>query len=732
MIKIKRHTAPEEIFGSYDLQRGNSALLEWLRRSPDARAQRRAPIDEDIFYSGELLSAVSADFQGRCAFCESNVDSRDAVHHFRPLGDAEPTLNTPSADYYVWLAFEWLNLFWVCRPCAKAKGSFFPVEGARGTLLTPIEDLRRYERNLIIDPTREAPSRHFRFLLTGHCLPLTSRGRVTVQTLHLNREELIDRRQLALRDVIDQFERAFRDPEYLNPNDLLWRADYRGARVNLIRRIFGDSDITAIRSTALRGVGHQVMEVISQGDTRIIEHLEANIQLIRDTDPAAARIAEVNGDRGERRYEYDVTAAAPIEAPRTLDREIRTITIRNFRAIDDLELTLPPHRGERSGAPCLMLLGENAVGKSSALAAIALALVGTRHSRRMRLTYGDLARSQGRASWNQLSGEPVVAKVTLHDSRETGEYILHESQKGPGGTSEPATIVLGYGPHRYIAKPDPRVDAGFATSIRSLFDPTRPIAHPGPWLSGLNRRRFNVVAKAIRDILPIGDEDELVNDQDFGVCVFAHGQLTPIERLSEGYRSVFAMVVDIMRVLLDHWPNLETARAVVLIDEIETHLHPRWKMRLMSSLRRALPGVQFIATTHDPLCLRGMDDGEVIVLQRDEEGRIQILEDLPSIAGMRAEQLLTSEFFGLASTTDPELELALVRLAQSDRRELPGFIDDDVSALIGRLTIGDTAAEQALHEGIRRFLVERERPRGDLAKTARMDAVEAVIAALQR
>ena len=66
-------------------------------------------------------------------------------------------------------------------------------------------------------------------------------------------------------------------------------------------------------------------------------------------------------------------------------------------------------------------------------------------------------------------------------------------------------------------------------------------------------------------------------------------------------------------------------------------------------------------TTHDPLCLRGMYQGEVFVLQRvSEDARIESLEELPNVQGMRADQILTSEFFGLGST-DPGTDAKLIR-----------------------------------------------------------------------
>lgn len=272
--------------------------------------------------------------------------------------------------------------------------------------------------------------------------------------------------------------------------------------------------------------------------------------------------------------------------------------------------------------------------------------------------------------------------------------------------------------------------------VKSLFDPVSIIPYPNDWLASLTGERFETVATALRIVLALNDEDQLVSDPEEGMCVLANGRRTPIEWLSEGYRSVFAMIIDIIREMLDYYERIEQARGVVLIDEIETHLHPRWKMQIMTSLRRALPGVQFIVTTHDPLCLRGMDDTEVIVLQRVEGGKIRRLTDLPSIKGMSAEQLLTSDYFGLASTTDPTVDLALARITGSDIVSIDsqGVTQVQLSAttekLVQSLTLGDSQSEAVVQEALQKYLTTREFKRGSLRTDVRAEAVEAVLQAL--
>jgi hypothetical protein len=410
---------------------------------------------------------------------------------------------------------------------------------------------------------------------------------------------------------------------------------------------------------------------------------------------------------------------------------ISRIEFIKFKGIDRLVLETISGRSHSKGTPCLMLLGENAVGKSSILQGIALALIREREARRLRIDPSELFHAERGLRWDQLTPHNAIVRIDFRISGHSTMLILDAVTKRLKGDSPPfSPLVLGYGPHRYFDPrwPD-RPDADHAR-VRTLFRSTAAIPFPSTWLNTLAPHNFDEVAKVLRVVLALDDNDEVVRDVDGRICVPLDGVPVPVERLSEGYRSIFAMVVDIMRELMREFPYLEDAEAIVLIDEIDTHLHPRWKMRVMGALRRALPRVQFIVTTHDPLCLRGMDDGEVIVLQRDAAGQIVSLPNLPSIKGMRADQLLTSDFFGLSSTVDPETELEVARFVEAVG-DLPETRVEEANRLVRQLVLGDSAVEQVVQEALARFLSERERPTGTLRTDVRAEAVQTVLDALR-
>jgi hypothetical protein len=383
----------------------------------------------------------------------------------------------------------------------------------------------------------------------------------------------------------------------------------------------------------------------------------------------------------------------------------------------------------------MMILGENSTGKSSTLAAIALALVGRREASKLRKYLPSLVRSADSERFDKLDDRRVEVDVQFHFSEQIAAFRFDPARQLIDGTEHQSSIVLAYGPRRFFDPRKRRRAPGASARIRTLFDPLATIPYPADWLRAQTGARFDTVARALRIVLALDDEDEIIIEPD-QLAVRANGRVTPIDALSEGYRSVFVMTVDIIRELLEHWENLEQAQAVVLIDELETHLHPRWKMQVMTSLRRVLPRVQFIATTHDPLCLRGMDDGEVVVLQRGPDNRIQTLGDLPSIKGMSAEQLLTSDYFGLASTADPSTELQLAKLAgdlarRNDNGALEVAPAIATTELVHRLVIGDSPTEQIVQAALTEYLEEREKSSRGLRPALRAKAVDAVIRALK-
>lgn len=698
-------------------------LFEYLRRPPEERAERRVPFDESFLYSASVREPVVRRSFGKCVFCECDQREGGMVDHFRPWRDARDLDGWVTPDFYAWLAYDLENLIMVCYECANAKGNTFPVLGDRAPYIATLPEIRRLETPMILDPYRDRPENELEFRVDGWCEPSSDRGMVTVSVIDLNRSSLIERRRKALRDLLGELELAADGGDPSVRRMFASELPFLGARLSILRQLLqgltlGGQRFTGSVASLPRKLERVLLEVGNAERAKFrrrFDELLAEDQLRKRWDGQLPRVSIRHRSAGR----------FPVMMRR--HGEISHIQIRDFKAIERIDLTIPGRKQSKAAA-CLMLLGENAVGKSSILQAVALALLGGVQSRRLRLDPTDYLANRTGNRWDQLA--PTDAKVEV-EFRHGGEAVGFEAQgtKIVGG-ERPNILVLGYGPRRYFdPKKSERANGAYAR-VQTLFRPTATIPYPGTWLNQLEPDVFNQVAQIIRIVLALSDDDELVRDMDGRICVNLEGRPVPLERLSEGYRSVFVMIADIVRELHPFYPVLEDAGAIVLIDEIETHLHPRWKMRVMSALRRALPNVQFIVTTHDPLCLRGMDDGEVVVLQRGPNGTVEMLEDLPSLKGMRADQLLTSDYFGLSSTVDPQGEIDMARYVAA-MGDLPPGDAAQADQLVKHITIGDGAQEQVIHRAMRRFIAEREKPAGALRPDVSREAVEAVLAALK-
>ncbi len=122
----------------------------------------------------------------------------------------------------------------------------------------------------------------------------------------------------------------------------------------------------------------------------------------------------------------------------------------------------------------------------------------------------------------------------------------------------------------------------------------------------------------------------------FELIVQIRGKVLPFKLLSDGQRSMLAMVADIAYRMAQLNPHLlenvtlETP-GVVLIDELNLHLHPKWQRTIVDNLRKTFPKVQFIATSHSPFIIQSLRPGELIDLNEVEgaaQFQNQSIEDI--------------------------------------------------------------------------------------------------------
>jgi hypothetical protein len=142
---------------------------------------------------------------------------------------------------------------------------------------------------------------------------------------------------------------------------------------------------------------------------------------------------------------------------------------------------------------------------------------------------------------------------------------------------------------------------------------------------------------------------DLVEGHRFGIAVGDVEVRVPATWLSQGYQSTVAWVADLIgHMIWEAGPSvsLNEMEGLVLIDEIDLHLHPTWQVELVSTLKRVFPRVQFVATTHSPMVLPGLQTDEVVVLGFDEEGNVTKI-DIPEAPALMTGSQIYQTFFGI-------------------------------------------------------------------------------------
>ena len=125
----------------------------------------------------------------------------------------------------------------------------------------------------------------------------------------------------------------------------------------------------------------------------------------------------------------------------------------------------------------------------------------------------------------------------------------------------------------------------------------------------------------------------------------------PLSALSLGYQTTLTWVTDLALRLYERFPtssNPLSEPGIVLIDNIELHLHPLWQRHMMEDLSRCFPKMQFVATAHSPLVVQAAEGGNLAVLH-EVDGQATIKMHSERVSEWRPDQILASDLFGVPS-----------------------------------------------------------------------------------
>ncbi|HXQ70264.1 MAG TPA: AAA family ATPase [Pyrinomonadaceae bacterium] len=390
---------------------------------------------------------------------------------------------------------------------------------------------------------------------------------------------------------------------------------------------------------------------------------------------------------------------------------LRRIRLKNVRAISQLDWVVPS--GKEAGWH--VIIGDNGAGKSTVLRSVALALVGPKEAFALRQNWDDWLTRGTPAGYIRLSirwnskldkfsgsGKTPFGRLLplqINFTRLQGDVELKNATDGKRHVwgNKPGWFSASYGPFRRFAGGDTDADRIFLSNPKlashlSVFGENVALTECLTWLKELKFRKL----ENDREGKLLDSVQAFINQEGFlpyraqlkevtskGVeFVDANNCQLLVEDLSDGYRSVLSMTFELIRQLSRAYSpsaifNNDKTKVivpgVVLIDEVDAHLHPTWQRKIGLWLREHFPKMQFIVTTHSPLVCQAANVGTVWRLPRPgtkESGKM--------LEGLELERLLygnvldaySTEAFGENVTRSEESKKKLQRLAELNLKEL--------------------------------------------------------------
>lgn len=386
---------------------------------------------------------------------------------------------------------------------------------------------------------------------------------------------------------------------------------------------------------------------------------------------------------------------------------IKKVIIQNIRSISHFEMDFPEPAGWH------VVIGDNGSGKSTVVKSIALALVGPTEALGLRASWNEWLNRQKNWGEIDISIEPSAgdvhtgrrAKLTkqlipnIIQFKRSDEYVEFLPKKGQ--KPEPQNYNWGqgkgwfsvaYGPFRRFEGGNPDWTKVFYSQPKlgahlSVFGEDVALTEAIEWLVKLNYQILenkeeghiiddikNLVNSA--DFLPHKAEIESVSSNGV-VFKDGNGSLISVNQLSDGYRSILSLTFELIRQLIRVYNSdtvFENIRrnkmmidlpGVVLIDEIDAHLHPTWQTRIGTWFTKYFPKLQFIVTTHSPLVCRACEKGSIWRLASpgaaDDSGEVVGLEKERLIYGNILDAYGT-ELFGKTPVRSEKSEEKLEKL----------------------------------------------------------------------
>jgi len=363
---------------------------------------------------------------------------------------------------------------------------------------------------------------------------------------------------------------------------------------------------------------------------------------------------------------------------------ISKVQIKNIRCFDKIDIEF---KSGDNKPDWTMIVGDNATGKTALLKSIAIGLCDVSSAAGLLRESDSGYIRHGNSIGNIMIEleDPVenkrykiittLEKVAIRTRASSVEYYERVSQKTiPQYQKFPwgKIFACAYGAGRGTSGTGDIAGYSVINAVYNMFNYSEGLQNPELMIRRIQSSDLKIKEEFLGKL-----EDLLFGKIDVsqkyrvslnraGISVDAQWGRMPLRDIADGYKSTFLWVTDFLGWALSFNPNLKSltdVRGIVIIDELEEHLHPKWQKRIVANLKNAFPNIQFLTTTHSPLVASSVikrsnrnENFRLLHLSLLKGNKVIKTELSTSISGLDIGQLLGSKIFDYVTNYDMEVE----------------------------------------------------------------------------
>ncbi len=550
----------------------------------------------------------------------------------------------------LWMYTDWRCSYIICEECCNHAGKVQinyqkKVLEIKGAGRKRPKKVLEFEPDILL-PTLEPSFLHFNYKINGYLEGVSKRAANTINKFSLNRPELVNRRL--------RFISEFKDSMYKDISDLSLNIKNKENFFDTFFLTF-ENEVEFENSRNFISYAKLFMNL-----NPLYYHATEILQLTK-TFKRDNRLFGMY----EKEYAIDLPSISKISIN----------GLRNFSHYQEIEF---------DGKNNLVIIGENGVGKSTLLEIFKIGL----NSKR-RTSLRDLIDKN--EEFINYEIEYSNTDTYAHTLNKEYQKIYKEGHKMP---------------YNLVEVSEYRISKRNIRDFEKLLQEQKNNTSLIDWTI----RQLKILLDLPQDYLL-----HLSNENVYWYQNSSQNDRFYFEYFSSGYTSLITIFYKILKSIVQKG-NVDReydinfsklASTIVLIDEIELHLHPKFKKEIIGVLKKVFPEVLFIMTTHDPLILKSAKNSKIAVLNKREE-KTFIEKDIPSHEDLTTEQILTSPIFGLSTISDNNEDFKIYYDALNNKDW--SIVEKQIEKLSSSGFFGKTYRELVALSTIDIFLARKEVP----------------------